>query len=495
MGPAKEEVVLEPTIFELSSRGRTGYRLPPLDVPALDLSEAFAKEDLRGLPPRLPELSEQDVVRHFTRLAEMNHHIDRAIYPLGSCTMKYNPKINEEAASLPGFAGVHPEAPEECCQGAIALMFHLSLYLAEISGMDAVSLQPPAGASGELTGMLIVRAHHAAKGNPRTKVIVPDSAHGTNPASLTLAGYEAVEIASGPDGRIDVETLRAAVDEDVAAVMITNPNTLGVFETRIAEVAEIVHRAGALVYLDGANLNASLGIVRPGDIGFDLMHMNLHKTFSTPHGGGGPGSGPIAVKRFLADYLPYPLPARDASRVPGLEYYLDYERPGSIGKVQSAYGNFLVMVKAYAYILTLGPDGLRRVAENAVLNANYLLAKLEGDYELPYKGPCQHEFVLSASRQKETGTRALDIAKRLLDYGLHAPTIYFPLIVKEALMIEPTETESRASLDRFADAMKAIARECAETPDLVRGAPTATPVSRLDEARAAKELDVAWERS
>jgi glycine dehydrogenase subunit 2 len=493
-GPDKDMVVLEPTVFELSSPGRTGYRLPPLDVPPIDLLAAFAKEDLRALPPRLPELSEPDVVRHFTRLAEMNHHVDRAIYPLGSCTMKYNPKINEEMAALPGFAGVHPEAPTESCQGAIALMFHLALHLAEISGMDAVSLQPPAGASGELTGMLIVRAFHAARGNPRRKVIVPDSAHGTNPASLTLAGYEAVEIASGPDGRIDVAALRAALGDDVAAVMITNPNTLGVFETRIAEVAEIVHGAGALAYLDGANLNASLGIVRPGDIGFDLMHMNLHKTFSTPHGGGGPGSGPIAVKAFLADYLPFPLPARDPSRALGLEYYMDYDRPKSIGKVQSAYGNFLVMVKAYAYILTLGSEGLRRVAENAVLNANYLLARLEDDYELPYRGPCQHEFVLSASRQKEAGARALDIAKRLLDYGLHAPTIYFPLIVKEALMIEPTETESKASLDRFADVMLAIARECVETPEIVQGAPSETPVSRLDEARAAKELDVAWEK-
>jgi glycine dehydrogenase subunit 2 len=434
-------------------------------------------------------------VRHFTRLAEMNHHVDREIYPLGSCTMKYNPKINEELAALEGFAGLHPETDAGDCQGAIALLHDLARILAEISGMDAVSLQPPAGASGELTGMLIARAYHRDRGAPRSKVIVPDSAHGTNPASLTHAGYEAVEIASGPDGRISLDALRGAVDEETAAVMVTNPNTLGVYESRIREIAEIVHGAGGLVYLDGANLNASLGIVRPGDAGFDLMHFNLHKTFSTPHGGGGPGSGPVGVKAFLADYLPWPIPSRDGERPRGREYYLDYDRPRSIGKVHSWFGNFLVAVKAYAYVLRLGPAGLRRVAENAVLNANYLQEMLKVDYELPYAGRCQHEFVLSASRQKERGVRALDVAKRLLDYGAHAPTIYFPLIVKEALMIEPTETESKASLDRFVEAMRAIARECESEPEVVLGAPTRTPVGRLDEARAAKELDVCWERS
>ena len=489
------EIVLEPTIFEDACPGKRGFALPRLDVPELDLEEALGASFLRAAPPSLPELSEPEVVRHFTRLAEMNHHVDRAIYPLGSCTMKYNPKINEEMAALEGFAGLHPETDARDCQGAIALMFGLASMLAEISGMDAVTLEPPAGASGELVGMLITRAYHLERGNPRSRVIVPDSAHGTNPASLTLAGYEAIEIASGPDGRIDVDALREAVDEETAAVMITNPNTLGVYESRIREIIDVVHGVGGLVYLDGANLNASLGIVRPGDAGFDLMHFNLHKTFSTPHGGGGPGSGPVGVKAFLADYLPWPVPARDETGSRGYEYYFDYERPKSIGKVHSWFGNFLVAVKAYTYVLRLGPEGLRRVAENAVLNANYLQENLKDDYELPYAGRCQHEFVLSASRQKEKGVRALDVAKRLLDHGAHAPTIYFPLIVKEALMIEPTETESKASLDRFVEAMRAIARECETDPDAVLGAPTTTPVGRLDEARAAKTLDVCWERS
>jgi glycine dehydrogenase subunit 2 len=489
------EVVLEPTIFEEGRDGKRGYALPPLDVPEVDLAQVLGASFLRDAPPSIPDLSEPEVVRHFTRLAEMNHHVDRGIYPLGSCTMKYNPKINEEMAALEGFAGLHPEDDARDCQGAIALLWDLSRILAEISGMDAVSLEPPAGASGELAGMLITRAYHRDRGHPRSRVIVPDSAHGTNPASLALAGYEVVEIPSGADGRVDVDALRAAVDDETAAIMLTNPNTLGVYESRVREIVEIVHGAGGLVYLDGANLNASMGIVRPGDVGFDLMHFNLHKTFSTPHGGGGPGSGPIGVKAFLADYLPRPVPARDEARSRGYEFYLDYERPKSIGKVHAWFGNFLVAVKAYTYVLRLGPEGLRRVAENAVLNANYLQEKLKGDYELPYDAPCQHEFVLSASRQKVGGVRALDLAKRLLDYGAHAPTIYFPLIVKEALMIEPTETESRASLDRFVEAMLSIARECETDPDLVLGAPTTTPVGRLDEARAAKDLDVCWERS
>ncbi len=460
-------------------------------MPRIDPAAEWGADQLRAEPPALPELTEPEVVRHFARLAERNHHIDRAIYPLGSCTMKYNPRVNEDVATLEGLAGVHPEVEGEYAQGAIAMMYHLGRFLAEISGMDAVSLQPPAGASGELTGMLMTRAYHADRGDQRKIVIVPDSAHGTNPASVALAGYRTMEVASGPDGRIDVDELRRGVDGDTAAVMITNPNTLGVFETRIREILDVVHDAGALAYLDGANLNASLGIVRPGDAGFDIMHFNLHKTFAAPHGGGGPGSGPVGVKAHLTKYLPYPLASRDESKAQGYEYSMDYDRPKSIGKVHAVYGNFLVMVKAYAYILTLGPEGLRRVAENAVLNANYLQALLEPYYDLPYKGYCQHEFVLSATRQKEEhGVRALDVAKRLLDYGLHAPTVYFPLIVKEALMIEPTETESRESLDRFAEAMIAIARESENTPALVTGAPTSTPVGRMDEACAARELDV-----
>ncbi|MBD3349107.1 MAG: aminotransferase class V-fold PLP-dependent enzyme [Candidatus Eisenbacteria bacterium] len=489
----REKRAPEPTVFELSSPGRGKWRLPEPDVEPIDPAEAFGEENLRGAPPALPELTEPEVARHFMRLAEMNHHIEKAIYPLGSCTMKYNPKINEEVAGLRGFTRLHPETEPSECQGAIALMYDLSRHLCEISGMDAVSLQPPAGASGELAGMLIFRAVMRDRGERRTKVIVPDSAHGTNPASLALSGFSPVELASGPDGRVDIERLRELMDEDTAGVMITNPNTLGVFERRVDELTGIVHDAGGLAYLDGANLNASLGVVRPGDLGFDVMHFNLHKTFSAPHGGGGPGSGPIGVKSPLAGYLPGPLPARDERRTGGVEYYMDYDRPRSIGKVHSWYGNFLVMVKAYAYILSLGPSGLRRVAENAVLNANYLQESLRDVYELPYGGRCQHEFVLSVSRQKEEGVRALDVAKRLLDMGLHAPTIYFPLIVKEALMIEPTETESRRSLDGFIAAMRRIADEVREDPEAVTGAPVETPVGRLDEARAARELDVVWE--
>ncbi len=490
----RPDLVVEPTIFELSSPGRRGYSFPPLDVPPVDPVEIFGEDQVRGEAPDFPELTEPEVVRHFTRLAEMNHHVDRGFYPLGSCTMKYNPKVNEDVAQLPGFTRLHPEADEAHSQGALALMHNLATHLAAISGMDEVSLQPPAGASGELAGMLIVRAYHTDRGNPRSKVIVPDSAHGTNPASLTLAGYEAVEIKSDSSGRVDVDELRRIVDSETAAIMITNPNTLGVFESRIAEIIEIVHGVGGLVYMDGANLNALLGIVRPGEIGFDLMHFNLHKTFSSPHGGGGPGSGPIGVTSKLVDYLPYPVIARDEARSRGVEYYPDYERPKSIGKVHGVYGNFLVMVKAYAYILTLGPGGLRRVAENALLNANYLQRKLEGHYELPFKGYCQHEFVLSASRQKEYGVKALDVAKRLLDFGVHAPTVYFPLIVSEALMIEPTETESKRSLDHFIRVMIDIARESESNPEIVTGAPSRTPVSRLDEVRASKDLDVSWRR-
>jgi len=490
----RQETVVEPTIFELSSPGRRGYRFPPLDVPEIDPVEAFGENQVRSVEPAFPELTEPEVVRHFTRLAEMNHHVDRGFYPLGSCTMKYNPKVNEDMARLPGFTRLHPEVDEAHSQGALALMHGLATHLAAISGMDEVSLQPPAGASGELAGMLIVRAYHTDRGNPRSKVIVPDSAHGTNPASLTLAGYEAVEVKSDAFGRVDTDELRRIVDSETAAIMITNPNTLGVFESRIKEIIEIVHGVGGLVYLDGANLNALMGIVRPGDIGFDLMHFNLHKTFSAPHGGGGPGSGPIGVTSELADYLPYPVISRDEAKSKGIEYYFDYERPRSIGKVHGVYGNFLVMVKAYSYILTLGPVGLRRVAENALVNANYLQHRLEEYYELPYKGYCQHEFVLSASRQKEHGVKALDVAKRLLDFGVHAPTVYFPLIVSEALMIEPTETESKRSLDHFVDVMIEIAHESESDPEVVKSAPSRTPVSRLDEVRASKDLDVSWRR-
>jgi len=485
--------VLEPTIFELGVPGHPGHALPRLDVPRLEPQDLFDADDVRDEPPALPEVSEPEVVRHFTRLAELNHHVDRAIYPLGSCTMKYNPKVNEELASLLGFTGLHPDIEDADCQGAIELLVELSNHLSELSGMAAVTLQPPAGASGELTGMLIARAWHTAQGDPRTKVVVPDSAHGTNPASLTLAGYDAVETASGDDGRIDVDAFREVVDDSTAAVMITNPNTLGIFESRIAEIIAIAHEHGALVYLDGANLNACMGIVRPGDVGFDIMHFNLHKTFSAPHGGGGPGSGPVGVRAGLEPYLPTPVPSHDASRPAGLKYFMDRDRPESIGAVHGYYGNFLVMVKAYAYILSNGGDGLRRVSEDAVLNANYLKAKLAPYFDVSHDGVCQHEFVLSASRPKALGARALDIAKRLLDHGIHAPTVYFPLIVSEALMIEPTETESRRSLDSFVEAMRSIAEEIEDDAEALHRAPECTPVGRLDESKAAKELDVVWE--
>ncbi|MBD3367914.1 MAG: aminotransferase class V-fold PLP-dependent enzyme [Candidatus Eisenbacteria bacterium] len=485
--------VVEPTIFELGVPGHPGHALPALDVPRLEPEDVLPDGFVRPAPPALPEVSEPEVVRHFTRLAELNHHVDRAIYPLGSCTMKYNPKINEEMASLPGFTGLHPGFDDADCQGAIALMVELARHLSEISGLAAVSLQPPAGASGELAGMLMAKAWHTDQGNPRSKVVVPDSAHGTNPASLTLAGYEAVETSSGDDGRIDVDAFRKVVDDETAAVMITNPSTLGIFETRIADIIEIAHERGALVYLDGANLNACMGLVRPGDVGFDIMHFNLHKTFSAPHGGGGPGSGPVGVRSGLEPYLPSPLPSYDPGRPEGRRYFMDRDRPRSIGAVHGYHGNFLVMVKAYAYILANGGVGLRKVSEDAVLNANYLKAKLEGLYDASHEGHCQHEFVLSAERQKEQGARALDIAKRLLDHGIHAPTVYFPLIVPEALMIEPTESESRRSLDAFVEAMISIAGEIEEDPEALAGAPERTPVGRLDESRAARELDVVWE--
>jgi glycine dehydrogenase subunit 2 len=485
--------VLEPVVFELGVPGHPGRPLPALDVPRVEPADVFGPDEARNEPPALPELSEPEVVRHFTRLAELNHHVDRALYPLGSCTMKYNPKINEELAGLPGFTDIHPAFDDGDCQGAIALMVELSKHLAEISGMGSVTLQPPAGASGELTGMLIARAWHTDQGDPRSKVIVPDSAHGTNPASLTLAGYEPVETASGDDGRIDVDALRSVVDEHTAAIMITNPNTLGIFESRIAEIIDIAHERGALVYLDGANLNACMGIVRPGDVGFDIMHFNLHKTFSAPHGGGGPGSGPVGVRAGLEPYLPTPVPSYDATRPEGRSYFMDHDRPRSIGAVHGYHGNFLVMVKAYAYILSNGGEGLRRVSEDALLNANYLKARLARAYDASHEGVCQHEFVISASRQKERGVRALDIAKRLLDHGLHAPTVYFPLIVPEALMVEPTETESRRSLDAFVEAMEAIAEEIERDPEALHRAPERTPVGRLDESKAARELDVVWE--
>ena len=480
----------EPLLFELSSPGRTGVSLPELDVPEQPVDELIPPDLHREDEPELPELSEPEVVRHFVRLSSLNYHVDKGMYPLGSCTMKYNPKVNESAARLPGFANLHPLQPEGAVQGALQLMAELGGFLCEIAGLAGITLQPAAGAHGELTGVLMIRAYHDAQGRRRQKVLIPDSAHGTNPASVTIAGYQAVQVRSNEQGRIDLDDLRQKVDDEVAALMVTNPNTLGIFEVEIGEARRILDDVGALLYMDGANLNALLGIVRPGDLGFDVVHFNLHKTFSTPHGGGGPGSGPVGVSERLLPFLPVPRIARNDGG-----FALDWDAEKSIGKVDAFWGHFLVMVKAYTYIRMLGPEGLRRVSEAAVINSNYLLSRLKDAYEQPYKERPMHEFVLSGDRQKQHGVRTLDIAKRLLDYGFHAPTIYFPLIVHEALMIEPTESESLETLNQFAEAMLAIAREAEENPDLLLSAPHDTPVSRLDEARAARDLNVRYQKT
>jgi len=470
--------------FELSRPGRKAYTLPNPDVSKADIPNEYLRETL----PRLPELSESLVMRHFVNLSTLNYHIERGFYPLGSCTMKYNPKVNESIARLPGFTELHPLQPEATAQGALELLCELENYLAEIGGMDSVSLQPVAGAHSELTSLLIIREYFDKKKEKRNKILIPDSAHGTNPASSRLSGFEPIEVKSDSKGLVDLECLNKLIGEvrpqsDVACLMLTVPNTLGLFEERIDEIAKIVHKNGALLYLDGANLNAFLGIAKPGAMGFDIMHFNLHKTFGTPHGTGGPGGGGVGVKEFLAPFLPVPRIIKNAVDKPP-RFGLSYDFPDSIGRVHSFYGNFGVCVKAYAYIRMLGSCGLRRVAENAIINA------LKEHYDLPYPGPCMHEFVLSGDRQKKEGIRTLDIAKRLLDYGFHPPTIYFPLIVHEALMIEPTETESRETLDSFRDAMLKINEEAKSNPDILRDAPHNTPVRRLNEAKAARELDV-----
>jgi glycine dehydrogenase subunit 2 len=482
----------EKLIFELSSPGREGFSLPFLDVPEKRIEELIPEDLLREDAPQLPEVSEVDVARHFIRLSIMNHHVDKGFYPLGSCTMKYNPKINETLSRLSGFLNLHPHQPKETTQGALKLMFELGKYLEEIAGMDEITLQPAAGAHGELTSLLMIHAYHRKNKSHRSKVIIPDSAHGTNPASVITAGFSTVQIKSNSKGLVDVEELKKVMNEDVAALMLTNPNTLGLFESQILEISQVVHDAGALLYMDGANLNAMMGITRPGDMGFDVVHFNLHKTFSTPHGGGGPGSGPVGVKANLAPFLPVPVIAKKADKKGAEEYFLDYKRPLSIGRMHSFYGNFGVLVKAYVYIRQNGAKGLREVSENAIINANYLKESLKQYYYLPYDDFCQHEFVLSGVRQKEKGVKTLDIAKRLLDFGLHAPTVYFPLIVPEALMIEPTETESKESLDEFIEAMIQIAKEAEEDPEMVTSAPHNTPVSRLDEVKAARDLNLRW---
>lgn len=476
---------LEQTVFQRSRPGRRSFSLPLLDVPEVKADSVIPPNLLREVPPELPELSEPEIVRHFIGLSVTNHHVDRDLYPLGSCTMKYNPKVCEDMANLAGFVAIHPFSPTELVQGALKLMYELGQALCEITGMDDCSLAPAAGAHGEFAGMLIVRSYHEARGNPRSKVLIPDSAHGTNPASVTIAGYTAVEIPSDSSGRIDIDALKAHLDEDVAALMVTNPNTLGLFETNIARVADLVHRVGGLMYMDGANMNALLGISRPGDFGIDLAHLNLHKTFGTPHGGGGPGSGPLVVKKELSPYLPIPVIVKDGER-----YVVDEDRPESIGRIHGFYGNFGVMVKAYCYILMAGSQGLRQMAECAIINANYLLANLRKYFKVPFDGFCKHEFVLSGKDKAGKGVRTLDVAKRLMDFGFHPPTIYFPLIVDEALMIEPTESETKETLDRFVDAMIEIDKEIEQDPEKVRRAPHTTPVGRVDEANAARRLDV-----
>ncbi len=464
-------------LYERSQPGRRASSLPRPDVPPAEIPDELRRTD----PPRLPEVAEPELVRHFSALASRTFGIDTGFYPLGSCTMKHNPRVNERVVSLPGFRDLHPHQEEEGAQGALELMWRLQEILAEVAGLDAVSLQPAAGSQGELTGLLLMRAYFAERGEDRTTVIVADTAHGTNPASVAMAGYELANVGTDTRGNLDLAQLRQLVDGRTAGLMLTNPSTLGLFDEHIDEVARIFHEAGALLYYDGANLNAVCGISRPGDMGFDIVHYNLHKTFSQPHGGGGPGAGPIAVRRPLEPYLPVPAVVRDDGR-----FRLDYDRPKSIGKVRGFTGPFGVFVRAYAYIRMWGP-GLRDMSETAVLNANYLLARLRDAYELPFDRHAMHEFVLSARRLKrEHGISALDVAKGLIDHGFHPPTIYFPLIVPEALMIEPTETEAKETLDAFADAMIAIARLAEEDPARLKEAPTAAPARRLDEVRAAK---------
>jgi glycine dehydrogenase subunit 2 len=472
-------------IFESGSPGRSALFWPPEGASATDdIPAALRRDDIAGFP----ELGELETLRHFTRLSQLNFGIEGQFYPLGSCTMKYNPKVNEAVARLPGFAQIHPLAPGELLQGAWQLIYELEAILAEVCGMDAVSAQPAAGAQGELTGLMVIRAFLNERDNPRKKIIVPDTAHGTNPASSTLCGYDVIQISSNDQGVIDPATVAEVMDDQVAALMITNPNTLGLFEKNIEAVAAVVHAKGGLIYLDGANLNALMGIAKPGHMGVDVLHINLHKTFSTPHGGGGPGAGPVAVKDYLRDYLPEP-------RIEKIgEHFRLIERcPKSIGRVRSFFGNFGVLVRAYTYVVSIGADGLQEVSRMALLNANYIRKRLERYYEIAYDEPCMHECVFTDRIQQKQGVSTLDIAKRLLDYGCHPPTIYFPLVVHGALMIEPTETETPETLDDFVEAMIAIAHEAQENPQLVKTAPHTTPVSRLDEARAARRPKLCWQ--
>ncbi|MGQ9664966.1 MAG: aminomethyl-transferring glycine dehydrogenase subunit GcvPB [bacterium] len=472
-------------IFEISKPGRKGYSLPELKMPVVDIPEKFRRRQ----PALLPEVSEPEIMRHFINLSTLNHHVDKGFYPLGSCTMKYNPKINEEVSRYSGFTCLHPLQPEKTVQGALKLMYELGEYLKKIVNLDAVTLQPAAGAHGEFTAISMFKAYFNKKGEPRKYVLIPDSAHGTNPASVNFSGFTPITLGSDAQGLVDINRLNALMTPEVAGLMLTNPNTLGLFERNIKVISEIVHNKGGLLYLDGANLNALLGLVRPGDLGFDAVHFNLHKTFSTPHGGGGPGSGPVAVSKKLEQFLPVPVIRKKDST-----YYLDYNLPDSIGKIQSFYGNFLIMVRAYTFLRIIGNEGLNAISRAAILNANYIIQSLKDYYHLPYPGFCMHEGVLSAKNIKDFGVKTLDVAKRLLDFDFHAPTIYFPLIVSEALMIEPTESESLQTLERFIEIMKQIYQEAREHPEVLKSAPHRTPVRRLDEVRAVKELKLRWQK-
>lgn len=476
-------------IFELSSAQKSGYRLPEQDVPTHFEVNGIPSGMLRDDALILPNVSEPEAVRHYTRLSQKNYGVDGGFYPLGSCTMKYNPKINEDVAALEGFCGLHPYQPESTVQGALALMYDLGRMLSEITGMAEFSLQPAAGAHGELAGLMIFKAWHEKRNDgKRKKIIVPDSSHGTNPASAAAAGFEIIQIASAPDGTVDIEALKAALDDETAGLMLTNPNTLGLFEPNIKLIADMVHEAGGLLYYDGANLNAIMGIARPGDMGFDVIHVNTHKTFSTPHGGGGPGAGPIGVSEALRPYLPGPLVKKD-----GQGFRLEAAGADSIGKIRSFYGSFGVLAKAWTYIRTMGAEGLKAASETAVLNANYLKTLLSGRYKLPYDAVCMHEFVLDGLAEAPDGIGTLDVAKRIIDLGYHPPTIYFPLIVKNALMIEPTETESKATLDAFAEAMIRIADEAVSEPERLKEAPVQAPIRRVDELRAMKQPVLTWQ--
>ncbi|WP_026478867.1 aminomethyl-transferring glycine dehydrogenase subunit GcvPB [Alkaliphilus transvaalensis] len=474
-------------IFEISKEGRKAYSLPINDVDMGKVEDLIPEAFLAEKEVDLPEVSEIDVVRHFTNLSNKNYGVDTGFYPLGSCTMKYNPKINEDMAALDGFTSLHPLQPEETVQGALEVMYKLDEMLADIAGMERVSLQPAAGSHGELAGLMIIKSYHESRGDlKRKKIIVPDSAHGTNPATAAVAGFEIIEIKSDKNGAVDLDALKAVLNDEIAGLMLTNPSTLGLFETNIKVIADLVHEAGGLLYYDGANMNAIMGLSRPGDMGFDVIHFNLHKTFSTPHGGGGPGSGPVGVRADLVPFLPVPVIEKKDDK-----YILDYDRPQTIGKIKNFYGNFGVMLRAYTYILTMGPEGLKEASETAVLNANYMMKRLKEYYYLPIDQTCKHEFVLGGLG-KDSEVTTLDIAKRLLDYGYHPPTIYFPLIVNQAIMVEPTETESLETLDSFIDTMIKIAGEAKEDPNLLKNAPYNTLARRIDEVKAAKDLILKW---